>query len=355
MKKTIPRLKHARTSRKKTTARRPAAENAKRGLILAGDIGGTKSLLGLFEIQGSAVKPIKKMRFLNKDFGGIEPLLAMFLKKSGGASISRAVMAVACPVEDKRGSLTNAGWEVDAGLIEKTLGIKKVSLINDLVAVGHSIPRLGKKDIVVLQEGIQKEGNGAVIAAGTGLGEAILFWDGKKHTPFATEGGHADFAPRNPLESRLLTHLAHIYGHVSFERVVSGQGLCNIYDFLKTERGAPEPGYLREKFSTKDIAAVIADEALGGTDPDCADAMSIFLAAYGAEAGNLALKAWAVKGVYVGGGIAPKILPALKGGVFSRAFMKKGRFEKTLSNVPIYAIVNEEAALMGAAACAAGL
>ncbi|MBI5969761.1 MAG: glucokinase [Deltaproteobacteria bacterium] len=341
-----------KTIKKKTGVKR---------LILAGDIGGTKSLLGLFEVKDNGIKPIKKMRFRNKDFGGIEPLLAMFLKKSGCKGVKKAVLAVACPVEDNKGSLTNAGWDIDASLIKKMLGIKEALLINDLVAVGHSIARLGKKDIVVLQEGVKKAGNAAVIAAGTGLGEAILFWDGKKHIPFATEGGHADFAPRSPLESRLLTHLTNIYGHVSFERVVSGQGMCNIYDFLKSDRGAPEPEYLRGKFSSKDPAAVIADEALSGVDPDCADAMNIFLSAYGQEAGNLALKAWAVGGVYVGGGIAPKILSALKGGlspvggVFSRAFVKKGRFEKTLSNVPIYAIVNEDAALMGAAAFAAGL
>jgi len=315
--------------------------------------------LGLFDVKGNGVKPIKKMRFLNKDFGGIEPLLAMFLKKTGGVGISKAVLAVACPVEDNKGVLTNSGWEVDGGRIKKTLGLKEVLLINDLVATGHSIAHLSKKDIVILQEGRKKAGNAAVIAAGTGLGEAILFWDGTRHIPFATEGGHADFAPRDPLEMRLLSHLTNIYGHVSFERVVSGQGLCNIYAFLKAERDTPEPDYLREKFTNKDPASVIADEALGGTDPDCADAMNIFLSAYGQEAGNLALKAWAIGGVYVAGGIAPKILSALKGGnspvggIFSRAFMKKGRFEKILSSVPIYAIVNEDAALMGAAAFAA--
>jgi glucokinase len=230
------------------------------------------------------------------------------------------------------------------------LGIESVSLINDLEATAYGIFTLDNTEFTVLNEGSpQLEGNMALIAAGTGLGEAIIYWDGSHYRPSASEGGHADFAPRNPLEIELLRYLVDRFRHVSYERVVSGPGLLNIYNFLKDGDYFKEPAWLAEKLAAADPGAVISEAALTGEAEICIHALNLFVSIYGAEAGNLALKAKARGGIFVGGGIAPKILEKLTDGSFLKAFTDKGRFAEFLLTIPVKVILNEETALRGAA------
>lgn len=322
------------------------------GLILAGDIGGTKTWLGLFEDKGSFLSPVREESFANAGFTGPEEIIGRFLPK--GEAVSAASFGIACPVEEGVCRLTNLPWIVDASALGKRFGIGKTALINDLVATAWGIPLLTDKDLYTLQKGARKDGNIALIAAGTGLGEAVIFWDGKKYMPSGSEGGHADFAPRNALEIGLLEYLMREYGRVSYERVVSGPGIVNIYNFIKT-KGRIEPAYIRKRFATDDPSAVITEEGMEGRDENCSDALALFLSVYGAEAGNLALKSLSVGGVYVSGGIAPKILKALEKPCFIDAFRSKGRFEEMLAKMPVFVVTNSMAGLLGAAAHAAGL
>jgi glucokinase len=314
--------------------------------ILAGDVGGTKTDLGLFSVEETLIRPVREKKFINKDHKGPLEVIEKFIGETGAEGIAAATFGVAAPVTENRATLTNISWDIDGEEIKKRFAIKKVEiswdidgeeikkrfaikkveLINDLVATGWGLPLLSGADFFMLQEGRPRRANAALIAAGTGLGESILFWDGKTHVPAATEGGHTDFAPRDTLETGLLTYLIKKYGHVSYERVLSGMGLKNIYDFLKEVSGREESPGLKAKFEKEDPASVISDEAQ-----------------------NLALKALAVGGVYVGGGIAPKIVEALKGGGFIKAFTDKGRFKGFLSDIPVYVILNARTALIGAA------
>lgn len=328
-------------------------EKKRGGLILAGDIGGTKTYLGLFADRGEYLELVREEEFLNSGYDGPEEVIAGFLKK--GERPSNAAFGVACPIEDNRGEMTNLDWAVDGAEIGKRFGIRKVELLNDLVATGWGLRLLSKDDLFVLQEGEPRQGNAALIAAGTGLGEAILFWDGKRHIPSGSEGGHADFAPLTPVQAELLGYLTKLHGgHVSYERVVSGMGIESIYRFLREKRGTRASQRLEKRLASGDMAAVVADEAINGTDRTCAEALSAFITAFGAEAGNLALKSMPVAGLYVGGGIAPKILKAMRAGLFMEAFRRKGRFEGLLSRIPVYVILNDKTGLHGAALCAAG-
>lgn len=324
-------------------------------LVFAGDIGGTKTFLGLFTDRGDALELVKEATFINASFSSHEEIIGEFLEEAETGRISSATFGIACPVEDNRCRLTNLPWIVDADEIKEKFGLKKVSLINDLVATAWGIELLDEEDLYVLKEGDRRQGNAALIAAGTGLGEAILYWDGRTYLPSGSEGGHTDFAPRTPLEMELLDYLSEVYGHVSYERVLSGSGLENIYEFLKAARDSIEPEYLKKRFETEEAAPVISSEAMHGEDKNCKDALEIFLSVYGAEAGNLALKTLSVAGVYIGGGIAPKILHAMEGNAFVEGFIKKGRFERLLSRVPVYVIMNQRTGLMGAANHAASL
>jgi glucokinase len=262
---------------------------------------------------------------------------------------------VAGPVKDGRTETPNLPWVVDARRLADILGVPRVTLLNDLKANAYGLRHLGPTDFAMLQAGAKEAvGNQAILSAGTGLGAAGLYWDGQHHHPFATEGGHADFAPRNRLEADLMEQIAREKGRVSAERILSGSGLVRLYRFLRERSGEPEPAGLAEQFAKEDAAAVVSRCALDEVDPVCVKALDLFVSIYGAEAGNVALRMLASGGVFLGGGIAPKILSRLKrDGLFMTAFLDKGRMRPLLETVPVLVVLNDRAALWGAAHCAA--
>jgi len=331
-----------------------SAKVADKNLILAGDIGGTKTHLALFSCREGKLRAEARELFPSKKFPGLEPMLEKFLANRK-ASIEGACFGIAGPVVDGQVKTTNLPWLVDAKKLAATLKFKAVSLLNDLEAAAYGIFTLEPAEVISLNEGsIRRPGNKTLIAAGTGLGEAYLYDDGRDYHPSASEGGHADFAPRNYTEIGLLRYLLKKFGHASYERVLSGPGLFNIYDFFREDGGLEEPGWLKEKIAAAvDASAVITQSALSGDSEICVKALDLFASVYGAEAGNLALRGKAVGGVYVGGGIAPKILDKLKGGAFMRAFVDKGRYADFLSAIPVKVVLNQETALQGAAYYAA--
>src|SRR5262249_4959095 len=244
----------------------------------------------------------------------------------------------------------NLPWHIDAAVLERELGISHVSLLNDLEANAHGLAELSDADFAVLAAGAPGAiGNRAVISAGTGLGEAGLYWEGATHHPFPCEGGHADFAPTNDLQIELLQYLMTKFGHVSIERVLSGPGLYNIYQFLRDSGKGEEEPWLREEMQTRDPSACVSEYGLSGKSQLCALALDDFVDIYGAEAGNFGLKTMALGGVYVGGGIAPKILPKLQQSRFMQAFKNKGRLGALLEQMPVRVILNDKTALLGAA------
>jgi glucokinase len=327
---------------------------AREKLILAGDIGGTKTFLGVFLERPLAPEPVKVEKFANADFASVEEVIEGFLaspelKGELKGGLRSATLGVAAPVLADKCTLTNMQWEIDGRAIKERLGVGRLALINDLAATAWGVRLLKDDDFFVLQRGVARPGNAALIAAGTGLGEAMLFYDGERHIPSASEGGHTDFAPRSALEMELLSYMAKRYGHVSYELVLSGPGLKNIYDFFR-ERGDGGGEDLEKRFASEEAAQVISTEALGGRDSDCKRALELFISLYGAEAGNLALKSLAVGGVYVGGGIAPRIIKAMESSnAFMNSFTGKGRLSALLKEVPVRVILNEKTALYGAA------
>ncbi len=328
------------------------------GTLLAGDVGGTKTFMGLFRLAGEGLELLRSESYENKMFGDFETVVAGFLEKGGPVSpvsIEAASFGIACPVVENRGTLTNLHWVIDSFELAGRFGIEKVGLINDLVATAWGTGVLSEDDFHTLQAGVARPGNSALIAAGTGLGEATIFRDGQYSVPSASEGGHADFAPRTSVEIELLEYLIGLWGHASYERALSGPGLVNIYNFLKSRRGGREPDRLSVRMREEGGAQVVSEEALSGGDRNCVDALDLFISIYGAEAGNLALRSMAIGGVYVGGGIAPKVLPALNRGSFIKSFRQKGRFEGLLSEIPVKVILNEKTALFGAAVYASRL
>jgi len=319
-------------------------------MILSGDIGGTNTRLGLFDDD---LSPAAEKDYPSREHTGLEEVLRDFLAETG-ASVRAACFGVAGPVRKGKCRTTNLPWTIDAAAISRELGLPGITLLNDLEATAHGIPALGPEDLVVLNPGeTGAEGNAALIAAGTGLGEAGLFWDGREHRPFATEGGHASFAPRNEKETALLRHLLTQFDTVSWERVVSGPGLHQIYRFLRDSTAAEEPEWLEKEMREGDPVAVIARTALSGVSPLCGEALDLFVSLYGAEAGNLALKVMAFGGVYVAGGVARKILSKMKEPRFLESFFDKGRMRPILEAMPVRVVLNERTALLGAARCAA--
>ena len=320
-------------------------------MILAGDVGGTKVHLALYDFINGKLEYSRDERFPAKDYSGLEEIVKEFL---GAFKVTAACFGVPGPVRDGRLRLTNLPWTLDSRELAVSLGINHVFLINDLEANGYGVAELSADQIYTLSEGDPGQiGNRALLAAGTGLGEALLIWNGHSHTPYPSEGGHADYAPRNEDEIDLLRFLKQKYnGRISQERVVSGQGLTNIYEFLREVRGIDEPVWLAERLAAEDPNAVITELALKAKSEICEKAMDMFVSAYGAEAGNLALKLLSVGGVYVGGGIAPRILEKLKDGRFMKAFTDKGRMSQLLINMPVRIILESRAALLGAAAYA---
>jgi glucokinase len=322
-------------------------------LVLSGDIGGTKTYLALFSLNDGVLEAVREGAYLNERYSGPEEVLRDFLRVGEARAIEGASFGIACPVVGNRCVLTNLNWTVDGAALQGALGLKRLALINDLEAIGWGVSLLPPQDFFVLQQGIARQGNAALIAAGTGLGEAILFWDGASHIPSASEGGHTDFGPRDSIETELLGFLIGRYGHVSYERIVSGMGLENIYEFVKARAAGEEPLWLKERISLEGVAPVVSEEGMKGSDKNCAEALRIFVSIYGAEAGNLALKALSTHGIYLGGGITPKILNALASGAFLSAFEDKGRFREFMKSLPVRVILNDRTGLIGAANYAA--
>jgi glucokinase len=321
-------------------------------MILAGDVGGTKVHLALYDFIDGKLKYTQDKQYPAKEYSGLEEIVKEFL---GNDKVSAACFGVPGPVRDGRLRLTNLPWTLDSRELSVGLGIQHVFLINDLEANGYGVAELSADQIYTLSEGDPGQiGNRALIAAGTGLGEGILAWNGRIHVPYPSEGGHTDYGPRNEDEIDLLRFLQQKYnGRVSYERVISGMGMTNIYEFLREVRGMDEPKWLAERIAAAhDPNSVITEMALSAKSEICEKAMDMFVSAYGAEAGNLALKVLSVGGLYVGGGIAPRILEKIKDGTFMKSFVDKGRLSQLLINMPVRIILESRAALLGAAAFA---
>jgi glucokinase len=320
-------------------------------MILAGDIGGTNTRLALFAWEDGCLKAAEEATFRSREYSSLDEIVVEFVA-SRKLPVERAGFGIAGPIKNGRCEATNLAWIIDGHQLARKLALEKVVLVNDLEANAYGIAMLELKDFVVLNQGAaDASGNAAIISAGTGLGEAGLFWDGNQHRPFACEGGHTDLAPRNELEMELLRYLLRKFSRVSYERAVSGPGLVNIYDFLRdTGRGQESPRIV-EEMRQQNPAAVISKAALDGTCALSVQALDLFVSLYGAEAGNLALKIMSVGGVFIGGGIAPKILPKLVGPLFMEAFTTKGRMSPLLKAMPVRVIMNEKTALLGATRC----
>lgn len=322
-------------------------------LVLAGDVGGTKTHLALLRVEASRGRAhfVKEesARFATGEFGSLEAVVREFL----GAKpplLACAGFGVPGPVKNGRAKGTNLAWTVDAGEVGEAFGIPHVAVLNDLAANACGIVELGEEDFVTLQEGApDAAGNRCVVSPGTGLGEAGLFWDGQRHLVWACEGGHAGFAPRDELQVELLGYLRRKYGHVSAERVVSGLGLPNIYNFLRDTGRGEELPEVRERLAREDAGKVIGEFAREGRCRLCRMAIEVFVDCLGAEAGNMALKAMATGGVFLGGGIPAKILPELQTGRFLEAFNGKEPLRGLMEEMPVRVILNDEAALLGAA------
>jgi glucokinase len=322
-------------------------------VILAGDIGGTNARLGLFEPDGTRLRKIVTTRLPSREHASLEEIVERFLGEVHGP-IRRACFAVAGPVSAGRVAATNLAWTVDSGDLARVVGLDTVRLINDLEAIAHGLGELDDTDVTVLHSGLPgSEGNRAIIAAGTGLGEAGAYWDGRRHHPFACEGGHGDFGPRTDIEMELLSHLLRKHDRVSWERVLSGSGLHEIYEFLRDSGRGQEPGWLTSELAKDPPPVVISRAARDGRSDLCRDAVNLFVSIYGAEAGNLALKLMARGGVWIGGGIAPNVLPHVKKSIFMDAFLAKGRMRSLLETMSVRLILNDDVGLLGAARHAA--
>jgi glucokinase len=322
-------------------------------MILAGDIGGTKTNLALFEARGENLSaPRAQASYPSAGYETPEAIINEYLAGQSRVEIECACFGVAGPVVRNEVSATNLAWKVSLASLSDALGVSRVHLINDLEATAYGIETLAPDQFFTLNEGAcDAEGNRALIAAGTGLGTAAIFRDGARFRPVPSEGGHVDFAPRNETELELFIHLRERFGgHVSYERVLSGPGLVNVYEFLRDGGYAEEPAWLAHEIKAAgDAAATISAAALAGKSELCARALDLFVDVYGAAAGNVALLMKATGGLYVGGGIAPKILDKLKDGAFVRAFSEKGRMSGLAASFPVRVILDNKTALYGAA------
>jgi len=355
-------------------------------MILAGDIGGTKTNLALYDWTTERVEPVREDSFHSADYKTLEEIVEEFLSapptkppveddpvaesdvETGAEAgkkpdlppeplkLTAACFGVAGPVIDNRCRTTNLPWVIEGAALAQRFDIPQVQLLNDLEATAHGILLLRPDELVVLNAGAppKKKQALALIAAGTGLGECILYWDGTRYRPMPSEGGHTDFAPNSDSEIELLRHLRGSYLHVSYERIVSGPGLHAIYEYLRDTK-KNEPTWLAEKIKVGNPAAEIAEAGLKGQAEIAKQALDLFASIYGAEAGNLALKALTLDGVYVAGGIAPKLLKKLQDGSFMRGFINKGRYKRLMGQIPVKVVTNDKTALLGAASVAAQL
>ncbi|HXY62066.1 MAG TPA: glucokinase [Nitrospirota bacterium] len=322
-------------------------------LVLAGDIGGTSARLAYFRIQGDRTEIVSRHVYKTSEFSTFAELIEEFVTPRNEQA-EAACFSIAGAVLHEHVLTPNLGWTVDAEEVSRRFSIKQVHVMNDLEANAYGISTLVESDFAVLnEEALEAAGNRAVLSAGTGLGEAGLYWDGKQHCPFATEGGHADLAPRNALEVDLFLHLLGRFEPVSCERLVSGPGIYNVYQFLRDTGRGEELTQVAEAMKRDSAPAVISRYALSGVCSLCAQTLDVFISLYGAEAGNFALKVMATGGVFIGGGIAPKIIEKLRGPLFMEAFNAKGRLRNLLESMPVRAILNDMTALQGAARYAA--
>ena len=319
-------------------------------MFLAGDIGGTKTNLAIYAYHDERLSVLQSASYLSQGHATLEEIVRLFLGPLVG-KVQHACFGVAGPVQGGVVQVTNLPWIVDAADLQARLGFTKVSLLNDLEANAYGIATLQPHELLSINPNGNPNavGHRALIAAGTGLGEAGLMWDGVAHRPFASEGGHASFAPSDSIGDELLVFLRQELGHVSWERVLSGLGMANLYRFFRQRSRVPEPDWLTEQLHHGDLGAVVNHAGLNETDPVCVEALDCFTRNYGAEAGNLALKLLAVGGVYIGGGIAPKMLPKIQSSIFLDAFCHKGRLSPLLQTIPVYVILNDKTPLQGAA------
>jgi glucokinase len=317
--------------------------------LMGGDIGGTKTRLGLFAASGATLDKLAEREFVSGDYPGLTEIVSAFLADIGG-TCQRAAFAVAGPVRERTARTTNLPWQLDADTLERQLGIPHVDLLNDLEAVAYGIGELTATDFGILNRGQRDAtGNRAILAAGTGLGMAGLVWNGVRYRPIASEGGHADFPPADARQAALLADLAPRFGHVSRERLLSGPGLVEIFGFVLRSSGQGEPPWWTEARAGDDPAAAIAGAAQDGSSPLAREALDLFVSIYGSAAGDLALTFMATGGVYLGGGIAPKLLAELETPRFLEAFLAKGRMRALLESMPVQVVLNDRAALVGAA------
>lgn len=337
-----------------------AASTGRGGLRLAGDVGGTKTALALVSPSRGPHRPVATATFASRDYPGLEAIVRAFLsgpeRAAAGGRVERAVFGVPGPVVAGRAAVTNLPWVLEERRLARALRLRSVRLLNDLAAAAQAVPVLRRRDLRTLNRGVpQRGGTIGVIAPGTGLGEAFLVWDGAGYRACPSEGGHADFAPRTPLERDLLAFVGRDTGHVSFERVCSGIGIPNLYAFLRARGRHREPAWLGRAIDGAEDPAREIVAAATTHAPRAAIAaatLRLFVSILGAEAGNLALKVLATGGVYVGGGIPPRILPYLGGGAFMAAFARKGRLSDLLRRVPVHVIVHPGTALLGASSAA---
>jgi len=321
-------------------------------MILAGDIGGTNARLAYFLPQNGHLRLISERVFPSRDYSEFGEIVSTFLQ-GAATRPDLACFGIAGPVHNGRVETSNLPWIIEQSRLAKQIELPGTLLINDLEANAWGIGALSSQDLVPLNQVAPSIGNQAVIAPGTGLGQAGLYWNGSEHEVFACEGGHADFAPRGNLQVELLQFLESRYGHVSYERVLSGPGLVNVYEFLRGKGYGDEPEGFAARLEHADAAAAISGAALDGSNRLAEQALDLWISVYGAEAGNLALKVMATGGIFLSGGITPKILPKLAGPLFMRAFLEKGRLRSLLEAVPVQVITNDKAGLLGAARCAA--
>ncbi len=321
-------------------------------MILAGDIGGTKTNVALFENEELG-RPLAQRSFPSGKYESLESIISEFVAEHQ-PQVTHACFGIAGPVKDGQVKTPNLKWVVNGQTLAEALGIGRVGLINDLEATAYGIEGLGASQLHTLNEGREERGaHRALIAAGTGLGMAGLFYDGQHYRPIASEGGHIDYAPRTAIEHELLNYMrGKIGGRVSYERVLSGPGLFNIYSFLRDHKYGTEPDWLAEQIKAGDGSAAVSQAGLAGKAELAVKALDLFADIYGAMAGNLALILKATGGLYVGGGIAPKLIEKLKDGTFMRAFTDKGRMSALVSNIPVRVILDDKTALYGAARCA---
>jgi len=319
-------------------------------MILAGEIGATRTRLAAFETEGNKLQKVVEKIYMSQEERNLPEIIVGFIRTEG-IPVHNACFGVAGPVRGGQSKISNLSWVIDAKELATLLKLKSVGLINDLEAFAYGIDALESKDFITLSEGSEDaEGNRAVISARTGLGVAGLFWDGNRHHPFACEGGHSNFAPSDNLEIELLQYLQKKYGRVSCERVLSGPGIKNIYDFLRDTRKFEEPDWLREQLShAQDAPALISQLALEDKAAICEQTLAIFVAIYGSQTGDCALNYMSTGGIFIGGSIAAKIVPKMKDPIFLRSFLAKGRMEPLLREMPVKIVINDDSGIMGAA------